>query len=715
MRFQTPVPLRCSLYAALLSGAAFSAPTFAQEQEAPTSRAEDNENVIIVTATLREERLETVPIAVAAIGEDEIVNRGANDLGDLQASVPALRLVDIGPGSQRIQLRGVSQFQGLPTVGNYVDEFSVNNIGPSGAPEVQLFDMQRVEVLRGPQPVLYGEGSMGGTIRYISRDPSLDEFEYDGFAEVGFIDGGEESFRGSVGLSAPIAPGVAGIRLAGFINEAGGWTDGPPGENINDIQTTALQGKLLIEPSSDLSISLLGLYSDRSQDFKSYSVDGENTNQRFGSLAEQEYWLTNLQVSYDVGPFTVLSSTGYLDLDGRSIDDSGPFFNELFGAPLLVNALSDSIGNTTKFSQELRITSNSSGPFSYLFGAIYSDTDAAGIIIGTGESAVPGLPAEALGVVFDVDQAQESETWAFYGNLAYDLSDWLTLEAGGRYFRDKRTIFSDFQIAGFPMMPVFEGSDTFDTFNPRVSLTADTGNGIVFVSAAKGFRSGGFNGAGAPADLQTFEPEELWTYEVGTKQTVLDDTLFFEASVYYNDYTNVQSNDINPNNPGQALAVNSGEASGLGFDFGFRATPSPEFSVSGSLGYNNMRFDTDTVSNLEGDPLDLVPDWNASMAVDWTPQISDNVELLAHADINFTDAAQITLRSLTFPTAIEESQERTLVNGRLGALINDRFEVYGFVQNLFDEQRIVLPSFGAFFEPIFTQPRTVGVGVRIRR
>jgi outer membrane receptor protein involved in Fe transport len=706
--------LRRPLYAALLSSVAMAAPALAQDAPVAGDDAEVRGNEIIVTATLRNERLEDVPIALSAIGRDEIAARGASDLRDLQAAIPALRLVDIGPGSQRIQLRGVSQFQGLPTVGNYVDEFSINNIGPQGAPEIQLFDMQRVEVLRGPQPVLYGEGSMGGTIRYISRDPSLNAFEVNGFGEVGFIDGGETGFRGSAGVSIPIATDVAGLRIAAFHNNAGGWTDGPPGEDINDIKTTSVQAKLLIKPSPDFSISLLGMYSDRTQDFKSYSFDGENTNQVFGSTAEQDFYLGNLVATYDVGPFTLLSSTGYVEINGRSVDDSGPFFNELFGAPLLVNALSDAIGTTKKFSQELRITSNGEGPFRYILGAVYSDTDASGIIIGTGESAIPGLPAQALGVVFDVDQTQESETLAVFGSLSYTFADWLTFEAGGRYFRDKRSIFSDFQIVGFPATPVFVASDTFDTFNPRISVTADTGDGIVFASASKGFRSGGFNGAGAPAALATFDPETLWTYEVGAKQNVLDGTLFVEASVYYNEYTNVQSNDINPNNPGQAIAVNSGEASGFGFDFGFRATPSRNFAVSGSLGYNNMRFDSQTVSNLPGDPLDLVPDWNVSMAVDWTPQLSDGVKLLTHADVNFTDEAQITLRSLSFPTAIEATQARTLVNGRVGALISDRFEVYGFVQNLFDERRIVLPSFGAFFEPIFTQPRTVGIGVRIR-
>ncbi|USI76608.1 MULTISPECIES: TonB-dependent receptor [unclassified Sphingopyxis] len=700
---------------ALMSSVIFAAPASAQQADTqPQGDADSDGSVIIVTATLRAERLEDVPIAVSAIGEDEIANRGASALGDLQAAVPALRLVDIGPGSQRIQLRGVSQFQGLPTVGNYVDEFSINNIGASGVPEIQLFDMQRVEVLRGPQPVLYGEGSMGGTIRYISRDPSLNEIEIDGLGEVSFIKGGETGFRAQAGVSIPIAPGVAGIRLAGMYNDAGGWTDGPPGKDINGIDTRALQVKLVLEPSTGFKASLLGIYSERSQAFKSYSFDGENTTQRFDSLAKQKFSLGNLVLEYDAGSFTLLSSTGYLDSDGRSIDDSGPFFNELFGAPLLVNALSDSIGNTAKFSQELRLTSNGNGPLSYLFGAVYTDTDVNGIIIGTGESAVPGLPAEALGVVFNVDQSAESKTWALYGNLGYKLTDWLTFEAGGRYFRDKRSLTSDFQITGFPASSVFQDSASFDTFNPRVSLTADTGSGIFFISAAKGFRSGGFNGSGAPLELASFDPEDLWTYEAGTKLSLIDDTLFVEASVYYNDYKNVQTNDINPNNPGQAIAVNSGEASGLGFDFGFRAKPSRDFSVMGSFGYNNMRFDTDTVSNIKGDPLDLVPDVNVSLAVDWTPQLNDGVELISHFDINFTDEAKITLRSLTFPTAIEESQSRVAVNGKIGALIDDRFEVYGFVRNLFDERRIVLPSFGAFFEPIFTHPRTFGIGLRVR-
>ena len=185
-----------SIAAALLGSAALVTPAYAQDAAAPDATGDDenaiNASTIVVTANRRAEAISEVPIAISAITAEQFERRNALSLDDLQAAVPGLRLVDIGPGSQRIQLRGVSQYLGQATVGNYIDEFSVTNLGPQGVAEVQLLDLERVEVLRGPQPALYGESSMGGTIRYITARPDLDEFMGSVTGEVSTIQSGEE-------------------------------------------------------------------------------------------------------------------------------------------------------------------------------------------------------------------------------------------------------------------------------------------------------------------------------------------------------------------------------------------------------------------------------------------------------------------------------------------------------------------------------------------
>lgn len=692
----------------LLAGSTLASGGVAFAQEAKSSD-EVSVGDIIVTAQKREERLRDVPVSVSALTGNDIENRGATSLDALQASVPALRLVDIGPGSQRIQLRGISQYQGLPTVGNYIDEFSLNGYAASGTAEIRLLDVQRVEVLRGPQPALYGEGSMGGTIRYVTVDPDLSNFSGNGLAEISTPRGGEVGWRVEGVVNLPLSVDKAGLRLAAAREEAGGWIDGAPGKNLNDRDTTTVRGKLLLKPSDVFTVSIMGLYNKASQDFKSYSGADRKTGQIVPSPATQEYKLGTLNLSYDAGPVTLLSATGYLDQDGRSVDDSAQFYNRLFGGPFLRTALTDSVGTLKKFSQEFRLSSNGTGPLRYLLGVSYTDGKDHGVIDGDGESLIPGLPASALGVVFHQDAKTRSKIWAVFGSVAYEIADQVTIDLGGRYFRDKRSIDSIFTITGFPIPPTIAlDSATFDSFNPRVALTVKTGaSGIIYANAAKGFRSGGFNSVTAAVVPATFDPEHLWSYEVGTKQSFLGGHLFVEASIYYNEYKNIQSNTVVPGT-GFAAVLNSGKASGPGVDLAIRAMPSKDLTFSASLGYNKLRFDTNATDKAKGDPLDLVPDWNWSAAIDYTPELTDSVGLAAHADIGFTDAGTITLRQLP---EVKSSQARAVANLRLGFTFST-FEAYVFANNVLDENKIVNPAFGAFFEPIYTKPRAIGLGVK---
>ena len=713
---------RMSLLSALLAGSALVAPAAAQNEtqagDESSARRIIQGGEIVVTAQRREQRLRDVSASVSAFTSDDILSRGVTDLDSLQASIPGIRLVDIGPGSQRIQLRGIAQYQGLPTVGNYVDEFSINNRGPSGIAEIRLLDIERVEVLRGPQPTLYGEGSMGGTIRYITANPDLQDFGGNLLGEISRPKDGEIGWRTEGVINVPLAQDVAGLRIAAAREERAGWIDGVLGDDANDRDTTTVRGKLLFEPTDALRISVLGLYNESEQDVKSYSFDGENTAQTNPSIATQQYELGTLEVSYDFGPVTLLSVSGILSQEGRTVDDSTEFYQTLFGGPIIVDALSDSRGELQKWSQEIRLTSNGDGPFRYLIGTSYTNSEVDGVITADAVSLIP-VPASAFGLVFTSDASLSSKIWAIFGNASYDFTDWLTIDFGGRYFRDKidnSSVFAlvDFLGPGMDAVTITGGEATFDSFNPRGGVTIKTGDsGIVYANAARGFRSGGFNGVMDPAVSPTFNPESLWTYEVGTKQSLLDGMVFVELAVYYNDYTDIQLNQVV--NPTVATVINGGEASGPGVDFILQANPLDDLSLTTSVGWNNLRFDTTSVDKLEGDPADLVPDWSFSASIDYTPQITNDVQLITHFDIGYISEAQITLRSIAALgfNAVTPNDARTIANGRIGVAL-EHVEAYIFMNNLFDESGVINPAFGAFFEPTFTQPRTIGFGVRAR-
>jgi len=679
-------------------------PAGAQEESSTATSGKRLLEEVLVTAQRREQRLLDVPVAVSAIAAKDIENRNITSLDEMQAAVPALRMVDIGPGSQRIQLRGISQYTGLPTVGNYIDEFSIVNFGAAGVPEVQLLDMQRVEVLRGPQPVLYGESSMGGTIRYITADPDI-EGGLSGslFGEASNVDGGEWGHRVEGVVNVPVSSTMA-LRLSAAQREVGGWIDGPAGEDINGREINTLRGKLLFAPTDRLEVTVMGLYNESEQEGISYSIDGRVTDQQFLQPSEQEYTMGTVEIAYEFDSFRFLSVTGMIDMDNIASRETSAFYNTLLGAPLFTKVTDDSAGNTQRWSQEFRLTSTSDGPFRWLGGISYTDGETEGRASTTTEPFLfPG---------FDLisDQEFSSEIWAAFADFEYDVNDWLTLQAGGRYFEDDRSVFTVNDLPGIGVSSQ-GGEGTFDTFNPRFGITLKTGDsGIVYASAAKGFRSGGFNTAPGAPDPE-FAEEVLWTYELGTKQSLFDGLLFVEFAVYQQQYEDIQSTNVTAT--GQTAVFNAGEASGPGADLVLQLAPTDDLSFSFAGGWNDVTFDKVGLDKLEGDPLDLVPELNWSLAADWTPTLGNGMQLIAHVDVNYTDQAAIILRqigALGFET-VSPNEERTLVNARVG-LLRKGLEGYVAVSNIGDTRREVNPDFGAFVEPIFTQPRTIAVGLR---
>ncbi|HET8613609.1 MAG TPA: TonB-dependent receptor [Sphingomonas sp.] len=666
-------------------------------------------SAIIVTAQRRRQRLIDVPIAVRAITGDEIARRDVTSLSAMQSAVPSLRMVDLGVGTQRIELRGVSQFLGLPTVGNYVDEFSINNFSASGTPDIRLIDMQRVEVLRGPQPVLYGEGSMGGTIRYVTADPDLTRYGGHVEAEVSSVDHGGIGYRAQGVVNVPLVEDKIGVRLVAAREKVGDWIDAPDapggGKNVNAADYTTFRGKLLVKPDDNLSLSLLVAHQEGDQQFKNYSNRDYVTDAITASPLKQRYTFGNFIATYKAPGATILLSTGLMRLYGRTVDDLADYYNKfVFGAPVLTTALGDSRSRLKKFSQELRITSDLAGPFSYVFGAIYTDGRTYSKLSGRSDPPIPGLE-------YDIDEYDRSASWAFYGSIGVDLGRRLHLDAGGRYYLDSRsqhavTSLLDLLGPGVPLVIPSDQSQQFHTFDPRVALTFKTGgDGTIYISAAKGFRSGGFNLLGQPA----YGPETLWTYEAGLKQSFANGRVYVELAGYYNKYDNVQT--VSPLTGSTITATtNSGRASGPGVDATISVRPARDLSLSGNLGYSHVRFDTTTTDRFKGEPLDLVPDWTYNVAVDYTPALSEHVRLVGHADYGYSDKARITLHTPVL-NQIAYTEARAQLNARIGASFGT-IEAYVFGANLTNTSRIVNPAFGSYFEPIYTRPRTIGLGLK---
>lgn len=678
---------------------ALSQPALAQGGTANAAVADDE---IVVTAQRRTERLLDVPIAITVVTADELAARNVQTLAEMQYSIPGLSFVSAGPGTERTQLRGVSQFAGAPTVGTYLDELSVNPQSSGGGFNIRLYDLERIEILRGPQPTLYGEGSIGGTIRYITANPDLNRVVARAEGQLGFVSRGGINYRGEGALSVPLVNDRLGLRVSGVYDRRGGYIDTPLGENQNDSQVYSVRAKLLFRPSDIAEISLLGVHQRDEQDNRGFGFDDYTDSSPLPDATRSRVSILNLLANFDLGPVTLSSSSGYIGARGRGDTDLTYFYTQFLGFPFVAGTRSFSAFE--RLSQEVRLASNGDGPFNYLIGAVYTDDDNRLSPTSYDLTTTPTRPAIPASRV-------TSRALAVYGELGYEIG-LLTFTAGGRYFRDRRETFATGATVG---------RATFDTFNPRFNISFDTGNGQVYANAAKGFRSGGFNDPSiVPPAPASFGPEDFWSYELGTRQELLGRTLVVDASIYYSTWSNIQA--VTP--IGLAPIVlgitNSGRASGWGAELSFRARPSRELTISGTLGYQGLRYTEGIATHAPGDPLDGVPEFTGSLSADYRQPVSDRTIVFARADLGFSSGSQITTRNfpiqttLTADPAVGVMPSRTLLNLRLGAEI-DRFTIYAYADNLFNDFNGIFAGATILNErPIRPEPRVIGIGGAVR-
>lgn len=667
---------------------------------------------IVVTAQRREERLVDVPLPVTAITAGEIEARGVTSLQDIQYSVPGLTMSEFGPGQGRLQLDGISTAggaTGLPTVGRYLDEMPITADGAGSELDLRLIDMQRVEVLHGPQPTLYGEGSMGGTIHFVTAPVDLSRFT--GFLQGswGSVTHGSDSYNGVGVLNAPIIDGVFGVRISAGYERIGGWIDAPKlgATDYNGVDIKTVRLKALFQPISDFSVSLMYLHQEHNQDSQNYAdEDTRITGAVLPSPNSEKYDIANLIVTYNFGSVTLLSSTGLIHREPIAGFDQSAYFAPLFqsiGFPNIDKVGEYTSGTQNMLSQELRISSNGGTPFNYTAG-LYGRNYRTGV--ATDFTTAPG----SLPFAIDTDNSSsQSKSWAAYGELRYAFTPAFEGLLGLRHFEDERTLNDAFSSFGTSASSAQEAK--FGTTNPRFNLSYKTSSaGIVYLDVAKGFRSGGFNSQAGGSVPPTYGPETLWTYTIGAKQDWLERRLSVDISAYYNNWTDIQVVGVN-GAIANSYSSNTGKASGPGVNFALSARPIPELTFAATMGYTDMKYDTASSVVDKGDPLDMVTKWTYSASADFRRPITADVAFVSRLDYSHTSGYQLTLRDTPF-NAINPTGSFDLLNVRVGADFG-RWQAYVFAHNLADRKGEIYPAVGSLPEPVVTTPRTVGVEARI--
>lgn len=727
---------KMALFAALLGSVA--QPALAQEQ----TDAADGLEEIIVTATRRAENLQDVPIAITAITADALDARGIDNIAEASTLVPNLNLTHGRDASSQatIHIRGVGQSDehGDPGVGIYVDGvFLARSYGAL----FDLYDLERVEVLRGPQGTLFGRNSIGGAISLVTREPG-NEREFS--TQLGYESFGGLSFRGSASL--PIVEDVLSARISVAASNSDGFTlNALNGERLNDQGMIGGRVAVRYTPTSDFEINAAieminddanapasfisavrpGPGLDFVEDFigpvSDYVIggpagvsvgDGERTIFLDASNdSALTVWGTHLTAEWDLGAFSLKSISAYREVENTIRSD-------LDGSPLVILDQRSEDMTQSQFSQEFQALGDAfGGRGHWLLGAYYFDEEQSLPII---VRLVPDLGAD-LDFTRTVNQTAESV--ALFGSFTYDLTDQLSITAGGRYTDETKT-FNALRrtIAGGVVTFNEPGiSASFSDFSPRLTIDYELNDDLMFYATySEGFKSGGFNTrASSSGQTQFFQPEEVVNIEAGFKSRFANDRVQFNVSLFHMGYTDIQQQAFFVNSSGDLVSsvTNAAEATVQGAELELEVEAAEGLTFNAVLGYTDASFDEFIDANL-GDISYLefqnTPEITANVGVQYLFGVSSNWDMRLGADYSYQSKVYYD----QFNAEEIAQGGYGLLNASAALLSGDgSVELSLFARNITDEVYRVsgvnlLDDFGYGLN-YYGEPRVIGVRLRL--
>jgi iron complex outermembrane recepter protein len=644
---------------------------------------------IVVTAQKREQNLSDVPISIVAMGAAEMEARGISDFEDMGLAIPGLTVQDDGGTSRRVFIRGLANGAGFTSslIGLYVDDMSVSG-NPAYTLDLRPYDMERVEVLRGPQGTLYGDGSVGGTIRFITKKPQLDRFSGKTDITAFFTEGGDPSQKIQGAVNVPLINEALGLRIAATYENTGGWINHPAvsNDNYNEQEAINVRTNLLWYATEALEVSAMAIVHRNDASLNISEDENGNFTQVLGlsttPSVDDEYELYNLSLIYDLGSFEITSSTGYLD-SSTETNELGSIF------PTSHDLLDDYIVDSSILNQELRASSISDGAWRWTLGAFYKDRKIDQLI----GRYLSGTPTEVTFGPISFSDIQDSQSWAVFGDTSYAVTERLELGVGMRYFEDERNFFDGTTTQ----------SGSFDSLSPRLYVNFDLTQDIkTYGSVAKGFRSGGFNTLGQPE----FEPETIWSYELGTKISLLDGRLNAELAVFYSDYKEFQVTGVVKGSP-QAITSNGGDAEIKGLDASlvWQATENLMLGFSGNyVDSKVVALNVASATHVVDDSLDYVSKYSATLSAtqnfEWGARAG-----FARLDYNYQDRMFLSNRRLG---VFGSSDIITMLNFNVELALNEAISIGFFGKNLLDERGLLDPR-DAIGVASRSRPRSYGV------
>lgn len=685
---------------------------------------------IVVTAQKRVERLVDTPQSVSVLSAQTLARLGATQFRDFASTVPGLSFATSGAGFTQVTLRGVTAgFDIGSTVATYVDEVPYGSSSTfarssSLALDVGLFDVDRIEVLRGPQGTLYGASAMGGLIKYVLRAPDAKELTTSVQSGLSTTAHGGVSYNGALSVNAPLVADKAALRLSGFHSRDGGYIDNTTlgQKDVNEADISGGRIDLLMTPTEALSVRLTGYAQNISREGEGTAdytlagspVAGELDQQRaYAEPFDQQFRLVSGTVTYDADRATLTAISSYQSIDSGFIFDLsagyGPFCS--FQGDTC-SALGDAEDITThKFAQELRLASNGSDSIEWLIGGFYTRE--------TSDRRVKFLPVDLAGQplpngLFLFASPSLFKESAAFGDVTWHIAPKFDVTAGARHSWSDQT-FTQVASGAFATDNFTRSSEEQVTTylgNARYHFT-DRATG--YLRYATGYRPGGPNyvlndpATGLPLAPPTFESDDLASYEIGFKMETDERTLSVDVAAYQIDWNNIQ---IATTRSGLGVKANArGGARIRGGELTALARPTPALMLTAALAYQDAQMaDADAeLGAARGDPLPNVPRFTAAFNGDYEFP-SSGLRPTVGATVRFVDG-----RNASFDGSIGYSQYElpsyTSVDFRAGLRFGT-VETQLFVHNAFDEAG-QLSAFNWRLNnrgmPSIIQPRTIGV------
>lgn len=735
---------------------AFASSAFAADAADSAAAESGPASEIVVTSLKREIRLQDAPASITSISNDTLRSANIDSVNDLVRVVPSLTITDAGPGQRRITLRGIRS-AGDAQVGIYYDETPV--AGPPGTTsdpggsqsDFKLYDLERVEVLRGPQGTLYGAGAVGGTIRLVTRKP---DFEFGGNVDVSgtTAEGGGPGYQLNAALNLPIVKDVLAVRGAYFRRDNDGWVDNP-GLGLKGINSERSDGgRVLVRfiPASWLTIDGAAhfLFTEGGASTWSPSAGKYNAVNASQVPYTDKQRLYSLSARAELGFADLVATTSYQDRDTLVTRDPTPLFRSFktratcathFTSAVCAtnagfaayNAYVDGLlpviyyqpQSVTDWTSELRLQSTGTSWFQWTLGGFYEDRDAKVLSEARRTNASDGAQIAGATPLLQRHVVDYLKQKAAFGEIAITPLSGLTLTGGLRYYSYDKTVGGDTTI-GLDILrtavtpwALYKTKNSGWLYKGNVSWKA-ADNVLVYGQVATGYRPGGVNQVLGLAQALSYAPDKLTTYEGGIKTSFGGDALILNLGGYITDWSDMQ---VSINSGSFLYLGNAGAARIKGVEAEATLNPTRGLTFNINAAFTDAKLTQDQVPDgvtplastaRRGDKIPFIAPQTVSFAgqYDWALG-SGGWSGLLRGDLSYTGASRADFRPTS--ASYRKVGDYILANARIGVR-NERYGVFFYVNNLTNTvaRTSAGNTLGGTTETVTTlPPRTYGINL----